>query len=122
MLLTPENAFLGAKIKKDKEELYVIKVNAKSFYAAPIPYEEFLKDYQNQTWHKETFINYCKRLKYQQCKYGEYEITEDEAKKKLFAPSKSPSSVKQKPLLSDSVLNLVKDTVKDLKKNYNHLY
>lgn len=81
MKFTYDNAFQGAKITNGKTILYVYKVNAKSFYAGEITFPQFEERYENRPF-KQTFKDLCKQNNFNMLSYGDYEISEEEAKKK----------------------------------------
>lgn len=92
MVFTSENAFLGAKISKGKETLYVYKVNGKSFYAGSITYPQFEERYSNRPA-KQTFKDFCSQNGFKMLTYDGFEISEDEVKRKESAPAKQKKSV-----------------------------
>lgn len=47
--LSFENAFLGAKITKDKKEYYIYKINQKTFYFGALRYEVIKSRWENKT-------------------------------------------------------------------------
>ena len=85
MKVAPENIFPGARIKLGEEIYYVIKVNAKSFYASKMTYQEFLDGY-NKKLKSVTFTAYCKQNDVKSHKYTEpFEIEENEFSRKIVA-------------------------------------
>ena len=92
MKVTPDNIFAGAKIKLKDETLYVVKVNAKSFYATSKTYQEYL-DLFNARTKGTTFVQFCKQQNIKQRKYTEdYEIEESEYAKKATLLENSKKS------------------------------
>jgi len=93
MKVTPDNIFAGAKIRLGDEIYFVIKVNAKSFYASKKTYQEFLEGYSSMK--DTTFTAYCKAKDIKQHKYSEpFEIEENEFSRKLIATENSKRSYK----------------------------
>jgi len=89
MKIAPENIFPGARIKLGEEVYYVIKVNAKSFYASKMTYQEFLDGY-NKKLKGVTFTAYCKQNNVKSYKYTEpFEIEENEFSRKMVAVENS---------------------------------
>ena len=89
MKIAPENIFPGARIKLGEEVYYVIKVNAKSFYASKMTYQEFLDCY-NKKLKGVTFTTFCKQNDIKSYKYTEpFEIEETEFNRKVVAVENS---------------------------------
>ena len=85
MKVAPENIFPGARIRLGEQTFYVIKVNAKSFYASTITYQEFLESY-NKRLKGTTFTAYCKQNDIKSYSYSEnFEIEENEFSRKMLA-------------------------------------
>lgn len=93
MKFTYDNAFQGAKITKGEAILYVYKVNTKSFYAGNITFPQFEERYENRP-SKQTFKEFCKQNDFKMLNYGDYEISDEEEKKKAYSiPSSSHDSI-----------------------------
>ena len=85
MIVSPDNIFPGAKITKQLETLYVIKVNAKSYYASTMTYPEFMEKF-NTRLKGTTFTQFCKLHDVKSYKYSEgFEIEASEASRRDVA-------------------------------------
>lgn len=85
MKIAPENIFPGARIKLGEETYFVIKVNAKSFYASKMTYQEFLDKFSKKL-KTVTFTAFCKQNDVKSYKYTEpFEIEENEFNRKAVA-------------------------------------
>lgn len=94
MRVAPENIFPGARIRLGEENYFVIKVNAKSFYASKITYLEFVEKYNSRA-KGVTFTAFCKANNIKSYKYTEpFEIEENEFSRKLIAKQNAETSYK----------------------------
>jgi len=75
MNLDYENAKVGAKIKIEGQELFIYKVNKKSFYAGKLGLKEIIQP-KGVTW-----ISFMKDIKGKKYSYGTAEISELEISK-----------------------------------------
>lgn len=91
MKLDNKNIFLGAKVSTKGTFLYVYKVNAKSFYAGDKSFPQFEELYSNRP-SKQTFKDFCKQNHFLMYEYTDFDITEEELKKKIDAPVKASKS------------------------------
>lgn len=116
MKLTPSNAFVGAKITIGSDTKYVCKVNAKSFYAVPLPPDELPKASDKK------FVDYMKIVKGEKLSYGKAEISDVEvARKDGFIEKEKP----QKDYLLDSTKRALKQIFNEKvigasRKSYKH--
>ena len=60
MKIAPENIFPGARIRLGEQYFFVIKVNAKSFYASTESYQKFVEGFYKKP-KGMTFTAYCKQ-------------------------------------------------------------
>ena len=138
MKVAPENIYPGAKIKLGEEIYYVVKVNAKSFYATTKTYQEYL-DLFNIRIKGTTFVQFCKQQDIKQRKYTDgFEIEESEYAKKatLLENSRKGYNLgkvektaikkyiekltkKNKPVVLSSLLTVGDKKVYFLKENQN---
>lgn len=89
MRVAPENIFPGARIRLGEKFYFVIKVNAKSFYASEKTYQEFVDSY-NKRLKGTTFTAFCKQNKISSYKYTDsFEIEENEFSRKAVAVENS---------------------------------
>lgn len=89
MHVTNENIFVGARISQQDKTFSVIKVNAKSFYATSMSYDEYLDKWDSK-FKGVTFKEFCKVWEINSYKYTDsFEITEDELKRKNTVSSSS---------------------------------
>ena len=92
MRVAPENIFPGARIKLGENDYFVIKVNAKSFYASKNTYQEFVEGF-NKRLKNVTFTAYCKQHNIKSYKYVEpFEIEENEFNRKAVAVENSKNT------------------------------
>lgn len=111
MTVSADNIFVGATVSKDKKKYLVIKVNAKSFYAA----ENLTFDQWNTMWENRfkgtTFKALCESHHYLMYKYSDkFEVEESESKKKTLVESVKVASKKT----SSGLTKLDKEALKDL--------
>lgn len=112
MKIAPENIFPGARIKLGDTYFYVIKVNAKSFYASTKTYQEFIEGY-NTRLKGVTFTAYCKQNDIKSYKYSEpFEIEESEFSRKRLAIENSKKTYEidkhEKTVIMDHISYLKK--------------
>lgn len=89
MKVAPENIFPGARIKLGEQTYYVIKVNAKSFYASTDSYQKFLEGFEKKP-KGTTFLAFCKQNNVKSYKYTEaFEIEENEFNRKAITVENS---------------------------------
>lgn len=110
MRVTPDNIFPGARITLKDEQWFVVKVNAKSFYATTTPYQEFVEEYARRP-KGTTFTAYCKRSGIRMCKYSdEFEIDESESGRRKVAEQNQKSSYRletyEKKAITDRIAQL----------------
>lgn len=98
--LTAENAFIEAQIFKGKKIFYIVKVNAKSFYASEE--EDFLFKWKNRA-KGITWKNFCLGHKTKACKYEDFTIEKEEADKKEKIEAQKEFKLKQKDFLKGHV-------------------
>lgn len=110
MNLTTENVFEGAKIQYNKEDHYIVKVNAKSLYVSKE--KDFLTKWESRP-KGMTWKNFCKRHNAIMIKYDEAEITKEEAARK-------DNFIKQKEKKENSKIYLSKLSKKLLQESYNN--
>ena len=92
MRVAPDNIFPGARITLKGEQWFVVKVNAKSFYASTSSYQEFVEGYARRL-KGTTFTAYCKQNGIRMCKYSdEFEIEENEFSRRMIAEQNQKSS------------------------------
>lgn len=94
MKIAPENIFPGARIRLGEQFFYVIKVNAKSFYASTETYQNFIEGF-NKKPKGMTFTAYCKLNDIKSYKYTEnFEIEENEFSRKAITVENSKNIYK----------------------------
>ncbi|MDR0676125.1 MAG: hypothetical protein LBF97_03680 [Elusimicrobiota bacterium] len=112
MKLTPENIFVSAKIKIAKKDLFVIKVNTKSFYACECLYKDFLEKQEQAKKVKMTFKDLCKKEGFKQYKYEDATIDETQDKPKIENKKKFLFSKINRLLLEDCYKKMIKNNMK----------
>ena len=118
MKLTKENIFIGAKVshQTEGENLYVYKVNDKSFYAGSKTLEEV--EYYNRvnpdskTKIYSTFSSLMKAVGGKQYTYDGFEINKEEAKRKETEEKIAQIKKEQKKYLTPSGEKLLKNLFK----------
>lgn len=98
MNLTKDNAFVGAKVshQTEGENLYVYKVNDKSFYAGAMPWEK-VEEF-NDSGDYSTFSKLMEAVNGKQYQYKDFILVED----KIVAKN-------QRQYLTEPVENLIKE-------------
>lgn len=83
MDVTCENVYIGARISdKEGNQLTVVKVNQKSFYATRYTYDEYLEKWDCKS-KGVTFKEFCKVWEVGSYKYSsDFQITEEEVSRK----------------------------------------
>lgn len=90
--VSPENIFPGAKIKMGLKPLTVIKVNAKSFYAAEMSFSDYTEKFATR-FPGTTFKEFCKKNNILTCKYtSDFRIEETEILRKEVAVKNTKKS------------------------------
>lgn len=118
MKLTKDNAFVGARVthRTEGENLYVYKVNDKSFYAGPKTPEE-VEEYNKPSLDSKakiysTFSKLMKVVGGKQYQYKDFDIDENEAERKEKKEKIDKLKKEQKKYLSPSAEKLVKKLYK----------
>lgn len=110
MRVAPENIFPGARIALNGEQWFVVKVNAKTFYASTKTYQEFVEAYSKRL-KGTTFTAYCKQNGIRTCKYSEeFEIDEAESSRRTIAEQNQKLSYRieayEKKAITDRIAQL----------------
>lgn len=120
MNLTFENIFLGAKVSLEKIDLFIYKINIKTFYAGVLDYEVFLEKYENKS--KEfTFKDFCKNIKAKQYDYAGFTIADAEVEKGKKIGSKKKNK-DEKRYLSVKGEKILRDACEKYKKGKSFNY
>lgn len=116
MIVSPENIFPGAKIRLGVEQLTVIKVNAKSFYATKMTYSEYNELYGRKL-SSTTFVQFCKANNIKSYKYtDDFHIEDEEVSRKDVAiENSSKQAYKLDKAEKMAIAALVKDYEKKKK-------
>jgi hypothetical protein len=110
--LTHETAFIGAKVKINKKDLFIIKINIKSFYACDCIYTEFLEKQEQSKKLKITFKDLCKKENFKQYKYEDATIDDKQEKPKIENKKKFLFSKINRLFLEDYYKKMLKNNIR----------
>ena len=115
MKVAAENIFVGAMVTKNKENYLVVKVNAKSFYAAKNLTMEEYTFALNSKVKGTTFKDFCKSHNIEMLHYTDnFEIEDTEAAKKTVVEA-AKVSAKSESLLDRAEKMVLTDLIKKKK-------
>lgn len=107
MKVAPEYIFPGARVKLGEEDYFIIKVNAKSFYATTMNFSEYTELF-NKRAKGTTFTAFCKAHGINQYKYSDgFEIEETAFNKQDIA--ETDNSYKLEKIEKDIIIGRISD-------------
>lgn len=121
MKLTYENIFLSAEATFEGKNMFVYKINAKSFYAGTMPFEIFMDKYEKKP-KSIVFKDFCTHNTAKQYTYEGFDISEEEVEKgkKIGIKKKDKDEKRYLSLKAEKLLRDVYTDKYKKGKSYQH--